>query len=79
MQFPAAADAEGVLQIGCYATATHSVVDTDACMISKEANNAIMKQCAPGCSIITSAPMTKRQAKDLCAILWDAWAYTAAK
>lgn len=43
MQFPAAADAEGVLQIGCYATATHSVVDTDACMISKEANNAIMK------------------------------------
>lgn len=43
MQFPTAADAEGVLQIGCYATATHSVVDTDACMISKEANNAIMK------------------------------------
>ncbi len=43
MQFPAAADAEGVLHIGCYATATHSVVDTDACMISKEANNAIMK------------------------------------
>ena len=43
MQFPAAADAEGVLQIGCYAAATHSVVDTDACMISKEANNAIMK------------------------------------
>lgn len=43
MQFPAAADAEGVLHIGCYSTATHSVVDTDACMISKEANNAIMK------------------------------------
>lgn len=43
MQFPAATDTEGVLQIGCYATATHSVVDTDACMISKEANNAIMK------------------------------------
>ena len=43
MQFPAAMNAEVVLNIGCYATATHSVVDTDACMISKEANNAIMK------------------------------------
>ena len=43
MQFPAAMNAEGELQIGCYATATHSVIDTDACMISKEANNAIMK------------------------------------
>lgn len=43
MQFPAAMNAEGVLNIGCYATATHSVVDTETCMISKEANNAIMK------------------------------------
>lgn len=43
MQFPAAMNAEGVLNIGCYATATHNVVDTEACMISKEANNAIMK------------------------------------
>lgn len=43
MQFPAAMNAEGVLNIGCYATATHSVVDTENCMISKEANNAIMK------------------------------------
>lgn len=43
MQFPAAQNAEGVLNIGCYATATHSVVDTEACLISKEANNAIMK------------------------------------
>lgn len=43
MQFPAAMNAEGVLSIGCYATATHSVVDTESCMISKEANNAIMK------------------------------------
>ena len=43
MQFPAAMNAEGELQIGCYATATHSVIDTDVCMISKEANNAIMK------------------------------------
>lgn len=79
MQFPAAADAEGVLHIGCYATATHSVVDTDACMISKEANNAIMKTVRTGCSIITSAHMMKRQARDSCAILWDAWACTAAK
>ena len=36
MQFPAAADAEGVLQIGCYATATHSVVDTDACIFPRK-------------------------------------------
>lgn len=43
MQFPAAQNAEGVLQIGCYATATHSVVDTESCLISKAANNAIMK------------------------------------
>ena len=43
MQFPAAMNAEGVLNIGCYAAATHNVIDTEACMISKEANNAIMK------------------------------------
>ena len=43
MQFPAAINAEGELQIGCYATATHSVIDTESCLISQEANNAIMK------------------------------------
>ena len=43
MQFPAAMNAEGVLNIGCYAAATHNVIDTEACMISKEANNTIMK------------------------------------
>ena len=43
MQFPASMNAEGVLHIGCYAAATHSVVDTETCMISKAANNAIMK------------------------------------
>ena len=43
MQFPAAMNAEGMLNIGCYAAATHNVIDTEACMISKEANNAIMK------------------------------------
>lgn len=42
MQFPAAMNTEGVLNIGCYATATHSVVDTDGCMIQKEANNQIL-------------------------------------
>lgn len=42
MQFPAAMDAEGTLNIGCYATATHSVIDTENCLIQKEANNEIV-------------------------------------
>lgn len=42
MQFPAAVNAEGVLQIGCYAAATHSVIDTDGCLIQKEANNEVL-------------------------------------
>lgn len=42
MQFPAAVNAEGALQIGCYATATHSVIDTDGCCIQKEANNEVL-------------------------------------
>ena len=42
MQFPAAMDAEGQLQLGCYATASHSVVDTASCMIQKEANNEVL-------------------------------------
>lgn len=42
MQFPAAVDAEGTLSIGCYAAATHSVVDTDGCMIQQEANNQVL-------------------------------------
>ena len=42
MQFPAAQNSEGQLQIGCYATATHNVINTDGCLISKEANNAIL-------------------------------------
>ena len=43
MQFPAAFNAEGQLQIGCYAAATHNVINTEGCLISKEANNAILQ------------------------------------
>lgn len=43
MQFPAAKDAQGQLSIGCYAAATHSVIDTDSCIIQKDANNEVLK------------------------------------
>lgn len=43
MQFPVAVNTEGNLQIGCYAAATHSVVNTETCMIQKAANNDILK------------------------------------
>ena len=42
MQFPASMGAEGKIEIGCYATATHSVVDTEVCLIQKEANNQVL-------------------------------------
>lgn len=42
MQFPAAINAEGTLSIGCYAASTHSVINTDGCMIQKEANNQVL-------------------------------------
>lgn len=42
MQFPAAVNAEGTLSIGCYAAATHSVIDTESCMIQQEANNQVL-------------------------------------
>ncbi len=42
MQFPAAGGAEGTINIGCYAAATHSVIDTGSCMIQKEANNEVL-------------------------------------
>lgn len=42
MQFPAATDIQGELHIGCYAAATHSVIDTPSCMIQKEANNEVL-------------------------------------
>lgn len=43
MQFPVSVDMEGDIQIGCYAVATHSVVDTETCMIQKAANNDVLK------------------------------------
>lgn len=42
MQFPAAVNAEGKINIGCYAAATHSVIDTGSCLIQKEANNEVL-------------------------------------
>ena len=42
MQFPASG-CEGSLAIGCYASATHRVIDADGCMIQKEGNNAVLQ------------------------------------
>jgi len=42
MQFPVAINAEGKLDIGCYALSTHSVIDTPSCLIQKEANNQVL-------------------------------------
>lgn len=42
MQFPAAGGVERKISIGCYAAATHSVIDTGNCMIQKEANNEVL-------------------------------------
>lgn len=42
MQFPASLNAEGKLDIGCYAISTHSVIDTPNCLIQKEANNQVL-------------------------------------
>lgn len=42
MQFPAAVNAEGILDIGCYALSTHSVINTPSCLIQKEANNQVL-------------------------------------
>lgn len=43
MQFPAAKNTEGKISIGCYAAATHSVIDADSCIIQKAANNDVLK------------------------------------
>lgn len=43
MQFPAAVNAEGSLEIGCYALSTHSVINTPNCLIQKEANNQVLE------------------------------------
>lgn len=42
MQFPAARGAAGEIEIGCYAAETHSVVDTENCMIQQDANNRVL-------------------------------------
>ena len=41
MQFPAAGG-KGHLEIGCFAAATHHVIDVDSCAIQKEQNNQIL-------------------------------------
>ena len=41
MQFPAAGG-KGHLEIGCFAAATHRVIDIDSCAIQKEENNKIL-------------------------------------
>lgn len=42
MQFPAALNVDGKLEIGCYAASTHSVINTPDCLIQKEANNKVL-------------------------------------
>lgn len=42
MQFPVASAGKGKLAIGCFAAATHKVIDIDACLIQKDGNNQIM-------------------------------------
>ena len=41
MQVPVAAGKKGSLEIGCFAQATHRVINVEECFIQKEANNAI--------------------------------------
>ncbi len=41
MQVPVAGGKKGVLDIGCYAQATHRVINVEECYIQKEANNKI--------------------------------------
>ncbi len=43
MQFPAARNAAGTLTIGCYAAATHQVVDAGSCLIQEAGNNAVLR------------------------------------
>ena len=42
MQFPVAAAGKGKVAIGCFAAATHEVIDVTDCAIQKEGNNAIV-------------------------------------
>lgn len=41
MQFPVAFE-NGILEIGCYAAATHKVVGVENCLIQKQRNNDII-------------------------------------
>lgn len=41
MQFPVAFE-DGILEIGCYAAATHKVVGVESCLIQKQRNNDIV-------------------------------------
>lgn len=41
MQFPVASAGKGKLAIGCFAAATHQVIDVTSCAIQKDANNQI--------------------------------------
>ena len=43
MQFPVAAAGRGKVAIGCFAAATHKVIDVADCAIQKEDNNAIIR------------------------------------
>lgn len=42
MQFPVASAGKGKLAMGCFAAATHKVIDIDSCLIQKDGNNDIM-------------------------------------
>ena len=42
MQFPVASAGKGKIAMGCFAAATHKVIDIDSCLIQKDGNNAIM-------------------------------------
>ena len=42
MQFPVAVAGKGKVAIGCFAAATHEVIDVTDCAIQKEGNNAIV-------------------------------------
>jgi 23S rRNA (uracil1939-C5)-methyltransferase len=43
MQFPVATNNEGAIKIGCYAKASHYVIDVDNCYIQDTKNNDIIK------------------------------------
>lgn len=42
MQFPVGKK-KGIISIGCFAQGTHDIIDTEACLIQKQGNNAILQ------------------------------------